>query len=262
MPRRKTDPTIPVSDPPTPEQKARTLATRLQAAIEAAPVKQDAWTSDWCSLLHALRDVAFPEGDDPEHKRLEQRGGQGDIGALAELIQRDPDYLKTPQVVMAIRVLRFRMVHARTPKQQREAKAGLEMLAKALLPDLRGNKCSPAPSDVARVYRDMLAAYQAVKQGKEPPTVQLPRGYWPDTGPCPTHVTPAGPYTPVKGKLPLLPSPTFTIPKEDLVQLKDWKGGSNTPARLALKRTAELFGLSEYSIEKYKALGKKERTGK
>ncbi|MGB4782176.1 hypothetical protein, partial [Candidatus Methylomirabilis sp.] len=76
--------------------------------------------------------------------------------------------------------------------------------------------------------------------------------------PCPPHVTPAGPYTPVKGKVTLLPSPTFTIPADDILLLKSKDHGCS-PSVLALWQTAALFKLSEERTQKYITLGRKEK---
>lgn len=260
MPTRKTDPTATLHDPLTPsERQARTLTQRLQAALDAAHLKpqDDSWLSTWHFWARALAQSSWPEGDQQEREGLEQRAAQGDIEALAGLIRLDLDYLKTPQIVLAIRVLRSRAVLARTPEEQQEAKTGLEAIANALLPDLRGLKCPPSPTDAARVYREMLKAYKAAKRGEEPPKVPLPRGYWPDTGPCPRHVTPAGPYTRLPGKINLLPSPHFTIPPEDIPLLKSKRSGC-TPSALALTRMGEIFGLSKDRIQKHIAAGRKE----
>lgn len=215
MPTRKTDPT-PLHDALTPsEQRARTLTKRLQSALDAAHLKpqDDSWLPDWHSWAITLARVPWPEGDHPEREGLERRAAQGDIEALAGLIGLDLDYLKTFQVVLAIRVLQSHAVFARTRKKQQEAMAGLKALGKALLPDLTGSKCSPAPYDVARVYRDVLKAYQAVKRGEKPPEV---RGFPVATGRTWDHASLTSPLPdripPSKGSCRCFPLPPSRSP--------------------------------------------------
>jgi hypothetical protein len=200
---------------------------------------------------------------EPEREGLEQRAMQGDINAVADLLRRDLDYLKTPHVGAIVRSLQMHMVQARTAEERSKAMAGLRKLVKALLPDLRGQAAMPHPGEVALVYHAILQAYQAIKRGEPPREVNLPRDYWPDEGPCPPNVRPAGPYRPAPTRVTLLPSPVFVIPREDICLLRN---PENPPHILAVQRTAEIFGqktgehfrnMSVEHIRKYITEGRK-----
>lgn len=239
------------------ERRIRRLTERLEKARNTRPrtLKHDDrdYIDDVCWLLEYRPpdDEIIPDSTEeiePERDELERRAMAGDYAALADLVRRDIDYLKPPLIGAIIRSLQHRARNARTPEERQDAMSGLRTIAGALVPDLRGQAPKPHPVEVALVYRHILAVYQAVKRGKPPPEVPLPRGYWKEVGPCPPNVRPAGPYHPDSKRVTLLPSPVFVVPQKDILLLKD---KHYRPSDLARERAAQVFGLSIKTLLKY-----------
>lgn len=112
-------------------------------------------------------------------ERREKEAEGGNVTALADLIRFSAYYLTCPLTIATIRVLRSKLVFAKTGGDRARASAALDCLAHAMRGgDLRGNRPHAPAKDVRDLYERLLPLYAQTRRGndavKDPDSINLP----------------------------------------------------------------------------------------
>lgn len=175
--------------------------------------------------------LALPadDGEPPEcvdwRRDLEQDAKNGDLAALARLIQFSPLYLTCPWTVAIIQALRSKRGRAKTLQEREDATGALDRLAGALRGhNPRGKRPHPGAKDTSSLFHLLLPLYETAKEGTSPDPIVLPRVFYRylDGRPLPEGIEKREPTIFLRSGRRKIPDFVycFTIPKSDLKELE------------------------------------------
>lgn len=199
--------------------------------------------------------LALPadDGEPPEcvdwRRDLEQEAKNGDLAALARLIQFSPRYLTCPWTVAVIQALRSKRGGAKTLQDREDATGALDRLAEALRGhNLKGKRPHPGAKVVATLYDLLLPLYEAAQKDIPQDPIVLPREFcrYLDGRPLPDGIEKCEEPLIFLGKrgFPEFHY-RFTIPKADVDRL---------PNRKRKSRSEHIFNVAKTTKEKVDTL--------